>query len=67
LSASSRFDELKNSCGQSGCTAAEIDDVKSRASRTNVLLALTGVAALGTGVAVYFTMDSAGATGQWRF
>jgi hypothetical protein len=28
---------------------------------------LTGVAAVGTGVAVYFTLDSAGATGQWRF
>jgi hypothetical protein len=67
LSASSRFDELKNSCGQTGCTSAEIDDVKSRARRTNVLLALTGVAALGTGVAIYFTMDAAGATGQWRF
>jgi len=69
LSASSRFDELKNSCGLTvvGCTPQDIDDVKSRARRTNVLLALTGVAALGTGVAVYFTMDSAGATGQWRF
>jgi hypothetical protein len=69
LSASSRFDELKNSCGQValGCSQSEVDDVKSRARRTNVLLALTGVAALGTGVAVYFTMDSAGATGQWRF
>jgi hypothetical protein len=50
-----------------GCNQSEIDDVKSRARRTNVLLALTGVAALGTGVAVYFTMDSAGAAGQWRF
>lgn len=67
LSASSRFDELKNSCGQTGCPASEIDDVKSRARRTNVLLALTGAAALGTGIAVYFTADSAGATGQWRF
>ena len=69
LSAASRFDELKNSCGQSptGCPKTDIDDVQSRAKRTNVLLVLTGVAAVGTGVAVYFTLDSAGATGQWRF
>lgn len=69
LSAASRFDELKNSCGLSptGCPKTDIDDVQSRAKRTNVLLVLTGVAAVGTGVAVYFTLDSAGATGQWRF
>ncbi len=69
LSASDRYDELRDSCGQStgGCTAEQIDDVKSRAFRANILWTLAGVAALGTGVTVYVNANAAGVAGLWAF
>jgi hypothetical protein len=69
VSASNHYDQLKTSCGQTtgGCTDAQIDDVKSRAQRANILWALTGVAAVGTGVTFYVNTHAAGFSGVWRF
>jgi hypothetical protein len=69
VSASSRYDELRDSCGKvaGGCPSADIDDVKSRARRANILWVLTSVAAVGAGVTIYVNVDAAGASGLWRF
>lgn len=69
LSANDRFDQLQHSCGQTsqGCDAAATGDLKDRARRTNILWALTGVAALGTGVTIYLNTSAAGVSGLWRY
>jgi len=69
LSASNRFDDLKGSCGQTpvGCDPSQVDDVRSRAHRATLLWALTGAAAVGTGVVVYVNTSAAGASGLWAF
>jgi tetratricopeptide (TPR) repeat protein len=69
LSASSKYDDLKKSCGETvaGCDEGQIDAVKSRALVTNVLWSLAGVAAIGTGVMFYLTPGSAAAQIAWRF
>ena len=69
LSASSKYDELKNSCGSTpaGCGNSQIDSVKSRALVTNVLWGLAAVAAVGTGVMFYLTPTSAAAQVAWGF
>ena len=69
LSASSRVDDLHNSCGQTaqGCTGAQIASVKDRAHLATVLWAVTGIAAVGTGVTVYANSREAGLSGLWRF
>jgi hypothetical protein len=68
LSASNHYDDLKSSCAQTtGCTSAQVDDVKSRARRANIFWALTGVAAVGAGVTIYINAEAAGMGGLWRF
>ena len=69
LSASSRFDDLNSTCGRTaqGCATSDIDDVRSRARRANILWALTGAAAVATGVTVYVNANAAGAAGLWAF
>jgi len=69
FSANDRFDELHQSCGQTsgGCDAAATSDLKDRARRANILWALTGVAALGTGITVYVNTSAAGLSGLWRY
>ena len=69
LSANDRFDELQHSCGQTsqGCDAATTGDLKDRARRANILWALTGVAAVGTGVTIYVNTSAAGVSGLWRY
>ncbi|HVT06101.1 MAG TPA: hypothetical protein VHO67_01515 [Polyangia bacterium] len=69
LSANDRFDELHQSCAQTpqGCDANSTSDLKDRARRANILWALTGVAALGTGITVYVNTSSAGLGGLWRY
>jgi hypothetical protein len=68
LSASRRYDELRTTCGRTaaGCTDQQIDEVRSGARMANVFWGLTGVVAVGTGLAFYFssreTVVSAGAT-----
>lgn len=55
--ASSRFDDLKKSCGatSAGCSDSDISGLKSRALLTNILWGAAGVAAVGTGVFFYLT------------
>lgn len=67
--ANDRFDELQHSCGQTsgGCDASSTSDLKDRARRANILWALTGVAAVGTGVTVYVNTNAAGISGLWRY
>ncbi len=69
MSASNRYDELHNSCGKmaGGCAASDIDDVKSRARRANILWLLTSAAAVGAGVTIYVNVNAAGASGVWNF
>lgn len=69
LSANEQYDQLRNSCGATagGCSSGQIDDMKSRARTTNILLAGAGVVAVATGVAVYFNTREAGLSGLWRF
>jgi hypothetical protein len=68
-SASSRFDELKNSCGGTaqGCDSAQVSDLHSRARLATILWAATGVAAVGTGISVYVNASAAGMSGLWAF
>ncbi|MFL5304381.1 MAG: tetratricopeptide repeat protein [Polyangia bacterium] len=67
--ANDRFDELQQSCGQTtgGCDADATRDLKDRARRANILWALTGVAAVGTGVTIYANTSAAGLSGLWRY
>jgi hypothetical protein len=69
LSASRRFDELKNSCGQTpdGCAADQVSDLRSRARSVGVLWALAGAAAVGTGITIYVNTSAAGFSGLWAF
>lgn len=69
VSASNRYDELHDSCGRTaaGCAASDIDDVRSRARRANILWLLTSAAAVGAGVTVYVNVNAAGASGLWAF
>jgi hypothetical protein len=69
LSANQHFDELQQSCGQTpqGCDAAAVGDLRSRARRTNILWALTGVTAIGAGVTIYVNASAAGVSGLWRY
>ena len=67
--ASSRYNQLRGSCGQTseGCTAAQIDEVRSRAGTANVLWAAAGVMAAATGVTLYINTREAGVSALWRF
>ena len=69
LSASSRFDDLRSSCAQTpaGCTADQIDGVKSRDRAATVLWVAAGVFAVATGVSFYVNAREAGASAQVRF
>jgi hypothetical protein len=68
-SASSRYDDLSGSCGQTatGCTSDQVQEVKSRAFKANVLWALAGLAAVGTGVVIYVDARDAGLSALWTF
>jgi len=69
VSASSRYDALASSCGRTatGCTASDIDDVRSRDRTTTALWIATGVVATGTGVAAVVNARAAGVSALWRF
>jgi tetratricopeptide (TPR) repeat protein len=69
VSASNRYDSLNTSCGQTptGCSSDQVQEVKSRALKANVLWALAGVAAVGTGVVVYVDTRDAGISALWTF
>jgi hypothetical protein len=69
LSASNRYDSLNTSCGQTptGCSSDQVQEVKSRALKANVLWALAGVAAIGTGVVIYADTRDAGISALWTF
>jgi tetratricopeptide (TPR) repeat protein len=69
VSASSKFSELKNSCGSTsiGCTASEIDALKSRALLTNILWGAAAVAAVGTGIAFYLAPRAGAVQVAWDF
>lgn len=69
VSASSRYDDLKNTCGKTpaGCTDGQTNTVKSRALVTNILWALAGTAAVGTGVMFILTPHESVAQVAWRF
>jgi len=69
ISASSKYDNLKNSCGNTdaGCADGDIDRVKSRVLLTNLLWGAAGVAAAGTGVAFYLTPHQSAVQVAWRF
>ena len=67
LSASDHYDSLKSTCGQTvaGCTPSQIDAVRSRASRANLLWAATGVVAVATGITFFMNINQAGIAGVW--
>ena len=69
ISASHHYNDLHNSCGATptGCSSAQIDDVRSRARTTTLLWVGAGVMAAATGVSVYFNTREAGVSGIWRF
>jgi len=69
LGASHRYDQLRSSCGQTaeGCSASDVNQVKSRALTANLLWAAAGVGALATGVMVYVNARDAGFAGVWSF
>jgi hypothetical protein len=69
LSASSRYDDLRGSCGQTpqGCSAADIDAVRSRARRANFFWAATAIAATATGVTAYVNTREVGLAALWGF
>lgn len=69
VSASSRFSDLKNSCGATtvGCSAGDINNLKSRALLTNLLWGAAGVAAAGTGVMFYLTPHEDVVQVAWSF
>ena len=69
VGASSRYDELRASCGQTveGCSRSQIDQVKSRALTANLLWAGASVGALATGLMVYVNTREAGFSGVWSF
>lgn len=69
LSGSSHYNDLASSCGQTatGCTSAQIDDLKTREHVATVFWILAGVAAAGTGTAIYVNTREAGVSALWRF
>ncbi|HEY7374013.1 MAG TPA: hypothetical protein VIF57_17765 [Polyangia bacterium] len=69
VSGSKRYDDLSSSCGQtlSGCTAAEIDSVRSRDRTATALWIATGVVAGATGVSAVVNARAAGVSALWRF
>jgi hypothetical protein len=69
LSASSRYDDLARTCGQTaaGCTAGQIDYVRTRDTRATMLWISGGVLAAATGVTAYFNVREAGLSSLWRF
>jgi tetratricopeptide (TPR) repeat protein len=69
VSASSKYDDLKNTCGNTpeGCTDSQVNPVKSRALVTNILWALAGTAAVGTGVMFVLTPHESVAQVAWSF
>jgi len=69
LQANHHYDQLKTSCGRTaeGCSATDINEVKSRALTANLLWAATGVGALATGVIVFVNAREAGFAGAWSF
>jgi len=69
LSASSKYDNLKDTCGNTpaGCTDSQTNTVKSRALVTNILWALAGTAAVGTGVMFVLTPHESVAQVAWSF
>jgi hypothetical protein len=69
LSASSRFDDLRATCGQTaaGCTADQIDGVRSRDRLATILWIAAGMFASATGVAIFVNAREAGASAQVRF
>ena len=68
-SASNRYDDLSGSCGQTatGCPSDQVQEVKSRAFKANVLWALAGLAAVGAGVVIYVDTRDAGLSALWTF
>ncbi len=69
VSATTKYNDLKNSCGQqnAGCPSGEVDKVKARALAANVLWGLTGLAAVGTGIVFYLTSRESAVQVSWRF
>ncbi len=69
ISASHHYNDLHNSCGATptGCSSAQIDDVRSQARTSTLLWVGAGVMAAATGVSVYFNTREAGVSGIWRF
>jgi len=69
VSASSKYDDLKNTCGNTpaGCTDSQTNTVKSRALMTNILWGLAGTAAVGTGVMFVLTPHESVAQVAWSF
>jgi tetratricopeptide (TPR) repeat protein len=69
LSASSKYADLRDSCGNTpaGCARSQIDTVKSRALWTNLLWGAAGAAAIATGIAFYLTPSQASVQVAWRY
>jgi hypothetical protein len=69
LASNHRYDELRNSCGQTtaGCTAEQKDDIRSRDRLTTILWVAAGVAAAGTGVMFYASSRETGVSVAARF
>lgn len=68
LSTSSKYDELRGSCGKTpgGCDDQATGPLKTRALITNILLAAAGISAIGTGILFYVTPQDAAVTVAWR-
>jgi tetratricopeptide (TPR) repeat protein len=69
LSASSKYNNLQDSCGKGppGCSEGDINGVKSRALWANVLWGAAGVAAVGTGLAFVLTPKQSVVQVSWSF
>ena len=69
LSASSKYNQLQDSCGKGppGCSEGDINGVKSRALWANVLWGAAGVAAVGTGLAFVLTPKQSAVQVSWSF
>jgi tetratricopeptide (TPR) repeat protein len=69
VSASNRYDDLAASCGNTapGCTAAQIDEVRSRDRTATILWIVAGVIGAGTGITAYVNARAAGVSALWRF
>jgi hypothetical protein len=64
VSTNNRFDRLRTACGRqsgtrNGCPEENIEEIRTRARVINVLWALAGLSAMGTGASVYFGRDRA--------